>query len=246
MAIQLDELRDPGFSDGLDIHVIPVRIPVERRPAHQQFRMLVRASGIPLFLIGIITSIRYFSDGGLWIGLFLALMAFVPAFALWMLENSARSHFEALQQSINQAASQVDIYISKRVTLMKSLARTVGMGMEQELNVMLETVKARSNGDTDVDRNETSKALNKFFAVVEAYPEIKSNQLILKLMNQDETLMSEITAARVLYNDKVGTWNREIFEWPIKQIVAAECGYTTRISFIAPSDAKGRNEESNF
>jgi ATP phosphoribosyltransferase len=44
-------------------------------------------------------------------------------------------------------------------------------------------------------------------------------------MQQNMYLQREITAARELYNDTINTWNRDIFDWPTKQIVAAKNGY---------------------
>ena len=57
-------------------------------------------------------------------------------------------------------------------------------------------------------------------------------------MKQNMYLQREITAARELYNDTVNAWNRDIFAWPTKQIVAAKMGYTTRIPFIASKEIK--------
>jgi LemA protein len=33
-------------------------------------------------------------------------------------------------------------------------------------------------------------------------------------------------------------WNQDIFDWPVKQIVAARAGYTTRIPFTASKAIK--------
>jgi LemA protein len=51
-------------------------------------------------------------------------------------------------------------------------------------------------------------------------------------------LQREITAAHELYNDTINAWNRDIFAWPTKMIVAARNGYTTRIPFIASQEIK--------
>jgi LemA protein len=59
-------------------------------------------------------------------------------------------------------------------------------------------------------------------------------------MQQNSYLQREITAARTLYNDAVNTWNREIFEFPFKKIVAAKEGRTTRIPFIAEKEIKNK------
>ena len=65
-------------------------------------------------------------------------------------------------------------------------------------------------------------------------------------MQQNMYLQREITAARELYNDTINTWNREIFVWPTKQIVAAKEGYTTRIPFIASQEIKAKAREVFF
>jgi LemA protein len=57
-------------------------------------------------------------------------------------------------------------------------------------------------------------------------------------MKQNMYLQREITAARELYNDSVNAWNRDIFMWPARMIVAAKKGYTTRIPFITTAEIK--------
>ena len=57
-------------------------------------------------------------------------------------------------------------------------------------------------------------------------------------MQQNSYTQREITAAREHYNDVVVEWNKAIFEWPAKQIVAAKRGYTTRIPFSVSKETK--------
>ena len=57
-------------------------------------------------------------------------------------------------------------------------------------------------------------------------------------MQQNAYLQKEITAARELYNDTVNIWNRDIYAWPTKMIVAARRGYTTRIPFSTSEEVK--------
>ena len=56
----------------------------------------------------------------------------------------------------------------------------------------------------------------------------------------------EITAARPVYNDRVAQWNRDIFDWPTKNIVAAKQGYTTRIPFTASAEVKDMARQKFF
>ncbi len=72
----------------------------------------------------------------------------------------------------------------------------------------------------------------------ENYPELKSHQAIADAMQKNMYLQREITAAREVYNDTVNVWNRDVFSWPTKQIVAAKEGYTTRIPYIADDETR--------
>ena len=65
-------------------------------------------------------------------------------------------------------------------------------------------------------------------------------------MRQNSYLQKEITAARTLYNDTVAVWNREVFAWPVKQIVAARAGYTTRIPFSTSAEIKAQARSKIF
>ena len=74
----------------------------------------------------------------------------------------------------------------------------------------------------------------------ENYPDLQAHQEIRDAMQQNMYLQREITAARELYNDTITTWNRDIFVWPTKMIVAAKQGYTTRIPFAASQEIKAK------
>ena len=94
----------------------------------------------------------------------------------------------------------------------------------------------------DEARNELvgnlDQLANSVNVAFENYPDLKAHQEIRDAMQQNMYLQREITAARELYNDTVATWNRDIFAWPTKMIVAAKAGYTTRIPFAASKEIK--------
>ena len=87
-----------------------------------------------------------------------------------------------------------------------------------------------------------SRSIN---VAVESYPDLKAHREIADAMQQNTYLQREITAARTVYNNRVNQWNRDIFDWPAKQIVAAKQQYTTRIPFITSAEVKQR-ARSNF
>ena len=87
------------------------------------------------------------------------------------------------------------------------------------------------------------KSINMAF---ERYPELRAHQEIADAMQQNSYLQREITAAREVYNDSVNTWNREIFQWPINQMIASKNQYTTRIPFAASKEVKMQAREVMF
>ena len=94
----------------------------------------------------------------------------------------------------------------------------------------------------DEARNEMATQLDTIGRSIniafENYPDLKAHQEIADAMQQNSYLQKEITAAREVYNDTINTWNRDIFAWPTKMIVAARAGYTTRIPFAASKEVK--------
>ena len=80
----------------------------------------------------------------------------------------------------------------------------------------------------------------------ENYPDLEAHDQIADAMQQNMYLQREITAARELYNDTVNAWNRDVFAWPTKMIVAARNGYTTRIPFIASAEIKAKAKDVFF
>jgi hypothetical protein len=81
---------------------------------------------------------------------------------------------------------------------------------------------------------------------VENYPDLAAHREIADAMQQNMYLQREITAARELYNDTINEWNKDIFAWPTKKIVAAKNGYTTRIPFAASKEIKEKAKSVFF
>ena len=102
----------------------------------------------------------------------------------------------------------------------------------------------------DVDRNNLAQQVDSTFSKInlafEAYPELRSHELIAEAIRQNSYLQKEITAAREVYNDTVRRWNQDIFAWPTKRIVAARSKYTTRIPFTASKEIKEKAREVFF
>jgi LemA protein len=137
------------------------------------------------------------------------------------------------------------------VQILQNVAALVEKAIDLDKDVMKSVAAYRSGiGLSDEERNSLSLSLDRgmgrLFPQVEAYPELKAHAAIADAMQQNNYLQKEITAARALYNDTVNQWNRDIFDWPTKMIVAAKEGYTTRIPFTASAEVKERAREVFF
>ena len=208
MANELDEVTGPVNAEGKDVNVIAKQIPVTVGVGSKIFEVL-------LWVLGII-----------------------PGVIFLFVKINAGKYLSQLQQKIQHDASQIDNYLEQRVVILQNVAKLLEKSIALDKETFTEIAKARSGGnlnDQAAGVENIQKAIN---VQLEAYPDLKAHGEIADAMQQNSYLQREITAAREAYNDTVNTWNREIFSWPAKQIVAAKRGYTTRIPFTTSSEVK--------
>ena len=213
MANMLDELNDPVATEGRDVGVIKKQIPVKVGVGSLIFEIL------------------------LWV------LLRIPGLVFTVMKIKAKNYFQQLEQKLQHNASQIDNYLEQRVMVLQNCARLLDKAIDLDKTTFENIAKYRSgSAATDDDRNAVAGELDKVSRSVniafENYPDLKAHKEIADAMQQNMYLQREITAARELYNDTVNAWNRDIFAWPTKQIVAARAGYTTRIPFAASEEVK--------
>ena len=219
MANMLDELDPQIKEDGLETNVIAKRIPVTVGVGSTIFEII-------LWVLGII-----------------------PGLIFLIMKIKAKNYFQQLEQKIQHDASQIDNYLEQRVVVLQNCARLVEKSIELDKSTY-ETIAKYRSGATDEQRNEAASKIDSFARdinlAVENYPDLAAHKEIADAMKQNLYLQREITAARELYNDTINAWNRDIFKWPTKQIVAAKNGYTTRLPFIASQEIKAKAKDVFF
>lgn len=218
MANELDEMNGPINEEGRDANVINKQIPVKVGVGSTIFEVL------------------------LWV------LVIIPGVIFLFKKISARKYLSQLQQKIQNAASQIDNYMEQRVMILQNVVGLVNKGIDLDKSTFTEIAKLRTGGsDSFTDQNTALEQVSKKINVaLEAYPDLKAHQELADAMQQNSYTQREITAARDLYNDVIDEWNRAIFEWPTKQIVAAKQGYTTRIPFIADKETKAKARGTFF
>ena len=214
MANELDELTGPVNDAGRDVAVIEKQLPVKVGIGSKIFEVLLWICGI------------------------------IPGVIFLFMKIKAGNYFSQLQQRIQHDASQIDNYLEQRVVILQNCARLLDKAIDLDKTTMTEIAAYRSGHDpaNDGERNAIAQKLDSVGRSInvafENYPDLKAHAEIADAMQQNAYLQKEITAARELYNDTVNTWNRDIYAWPTKMIVAAKRGYTTRIPFTTTAEIK--------
>ena len=214
MANELDELNGPVNGQGRDVNVIEKQIPVKTGVGSVIFEVI-------LWILGII-----------------------PGIVFLFMKIKAGNYLSQLQQKIQHDASQIDNYLEQRVVILQNCARLLDKAIDLDKTTMTQIAAYRSGSAPADDgaRNQMAQQLDavgrSINVAFESYPDLKAHAEIADAMQQNSYLQKEITAARELYNDTVNVWNRDIFAWPTKMIVASKRGYTTRIPFTASQEVK--------
>ena len=220
MANQLDELNPEIREEGLDTNVIVKKLPAEVGVGSKIFEIALWVCGI------------------------------IPGIVFLFMKINAQKHFDQLQQKIQRNASQIDNYLEQRVMVLQNCARLLDKAIDLDKSTFENIAKYRSGSSDDDARNAFGGKIDAMSRdiniAVENYPDLKAHREIADAMQQNMYLQREITAARELYNDTVNEWNKDIFAWPTKKIVAAKNGYTTRIPFVASQEIKQRAKEVFF
>ena len=118
------------------------------------------------------------------------------------------------RNKVENQFSQVDIQLKRRADLIPNLVETVKGYAKHEEGTLTAVIEARNkavNAGTVNEKveanNELTGALNKLFALAEAYPELKANENFLSLQNDLKDTEDKITYARQFYNDSAMGYN---------------------------------------
>ena len=154
----------------------------------------------------------------------------------------------ALRLRIDKAWANIDVALKQRHDQLPALVAAVRGVMAFEQEVLTEVTRARAAysptepiRDQAVHADATSAAVRSLFAVVEAYPALKSQQNVLDLQDEIERLESMIADRRELYNDQVYRYNTRIATLPTLPL-AWVFGWTPREFFAATPEEGGRPE----
>ena len=234
MANPLDEVTGSYNDEGREVRVIEKQLPVTIGFGSQLFEFAIWLVGfVPAAVVSFAVKP---ADLPVWGYVLLWCAGILPGLIYLWLKVQAKNYFLQLQQKIQARASDIGNYQENRYEILKNVAGLVKQSIDLDKEVMTAVAAYRGGVSPDgASMSSNAEALDRGFATlvphIEAYPELKAHAQIAEAMRQNNMLQREITAARDYYNQVVLLWNTDIYSWPVKQIVAARAGYTTRIPF---------------
>jgi LemA protein len=146
----------------------------------------------------------------------------------------------AVRNQTNNAWKQIDVQLKRRHDLIPNLVEVVKdyMSYEQEtlrqvIEARNQAVKAPTPAAAMQAENALSGAMGKLFAVMEAYPDLKANQNVGRLMEELTGTENKISFARQFYNDSVMSLNNMVQSFP-SNMIAGMFGFQPGTYFEVP------------
>jgi len=126
------------------------------------------------------------------------------------------------RNQIENAWSQIDVQLKRRLDLIPNLVETVKGYAAHEKETLDAVIRARNAAvaapDTPVAQaraeNALTGTLRQLFALGEAYPDLKANQNFLALQEELSSTEGRVAYARQFYNDSVLGYNNKLQQFP--------------------------------
>ena len=181
----------------------------------------------------------------------LAVAVALGAFFIWALVIYNR--LVALRNRVSNALAQIDVQLKRRHDLIPNLVETARAYMAHERETLDAVVSARNSAQAagraaasnptnpqamaDMAQAEgaLSSTLNRFFALAEAYPDLKANQNMMQLSEEVTTTENKLSFARQAFNDAVMHFNTALQSFPAV-LFAGTLGFRAA-AVLAPLDS---------
>jgi len=159
----------------------------------------------------------------------LIVLIIIVAIAGWAV--LAYNGLVSLRNQVQDAWRQIDVQLRRRHDLIPNLVEAVKGYMQFERDTLTQVVEARAKAISAPDQtsriaaeNQLTAGLGRLLAVFENYPQLKSDQNVLKLQEELTTTENQIAYSRQAYNDSVMQLNTRIESFPTN-LIAGNFGF---------------------
>src|ERR1700680_48673 len=165
---------------------------------------------------------------------------------------SVRNTLVSKNEAVKAAWSQVDIVLQRRADLIPNLVETVKGIAGQEQKVFGDIAAARSRllsanapADKIAANQHLDGAIGRLLAVVENYPQLKSNENFLRLQDELAGTENRIAVERKRYNDALQDYNTYVQQFP-NSFFAKIAGFKPNEAYFAATEGSRQAPKVNF
>ena len=130
-----------------------------------------------------------------------------------------------LSQRFKNAFAQIDVQLKRRYDLIPNIVETAKGAMAHERETLDAVIKARNQaasaastaaanpgdaaaiGSLGAAETALTQSLSRFFALAEAYPDLKANQNLLSVQEELTSTENKVAFSRQAFNDSVTAYN---------------------------------------
>ncbi len=165
---------------------------------------------------------------------------------------SVRNNLVKKNEAVKAAWSQVDVVLQRRADLIPNLVETVKGYAKQEQVVFGDVDKAReallaagSPQEKIAANQQLDGALGRLLAIVENYPQLKSNENFLRLQDELAGTENRIAVERKRYNDTLQDYNTYVQQFP-NYIFARWAGFKPNETYFTAAEGSRQVPKVDF
>jgi LemA protein len=169
----------------------------------------------------------------------------------------------ALRNRFKNAFAQIDVQLKRRYDLIPNLVETAKAYLKHERETLEAVIQARNSAQQASQQaaahpedasavkgligaeTALTGAMGRFFALAEAYPDLKANQNMMQLTEELTSTENKIAFARQGYNDSVMTYNTRRESFP-SNIIAGMFSFQPAELFEVESEEEKQAPKVSF
>src|SRR5437870_6453270 len=165
---------------------------------------------------------------------------------------SVKNTLVSKNEAVKSTWSQVDVVLQRRADLIPNLIETVKGIAKQKQTVFGDIAKARSQllsagtpSEKIAANQQLDGALGRLLAIVENYPQLKSNENFLRLQDELAGTENRIAVERKRYNDALQDYNTYVQKFPAN-IFARWAGFKPNQAYFTAAEGSRQVPKVDF
>lgn len=121
------------------------------------------------------------------------------------------------QVVINESKKNIDIALTKRYDTISEMIKVAKSYAKYEKELFSDIIKSRRNSsisEFNKSLEDQNQAIDKIYALAEAYPELRSSDQFLRLQNEIDDENEQLAAAKRIVNNNISKLNQIIVSFP--------------------------------